>query len=175
MFDEPVRSSDGPTPSRRKRIEEFIFIKVPYVVSGILFLAAALLNIANIVARYVFFKPIFWAEEVLIFLMIWGVYVVVISITYRGAHLSMDLIYSRLNPPMKIIVNTVITATFIGCSILTAFESWKVVMLHYRNHAVTAGTNIPLVIPHAAVFFGFTLIAVTVLVRLRSYITGNFD
>jgi TRAP-type C4-dicarboxylate transport system permease small subunit len=50
-----------------------------------------------------------------------------------------------------------------------------VLLLHYRNHGVTAGTDIPLIIPHSAVFVGFVLMGVAVLVRLRSYITGKFD
>jgi TRAP-type transport system small permease protein len=167
---------DEPTQlSRRKRVEEFIFIKIPYVVSGVLFLVAAAINIANIVARYVFFKPIFWAEEILIFLMIWGVYVVVITVTYRGAHLCMDLIYSTFKPQVKVAINIVVTISFLVCTVFTAVQSWKVVALHYRTHGVTAGTDIPLVIPHFAVLFGFTLMAVTVLVRLRCYITGRFD
>jgi TRAP-type C4-dicarboxylate transport system permease small subunit len=161
--------------SRRNRIEQFLFIKIPYVVSGILFLVAAAINIANIVARYVFFKPIFWAEEILIFLMIWGVYVAVITITYRGAHLSMDLIYSTLKPWMKVVVNIAITIAFLGSTIFTVLQSWKVVLLHIRMHGVTAGTDIPLVIPHTAVLVGFALMAVTVLVRLRVYLTGRFD
>ena len=166
---------DDLTQPRRKRVEEFIFIKVPYVVSGILFLVAAAINVTNIVARYVFFKPIFWAEEILIFLMIWGVYVVVITITYRGAHLCMDLIYNTFKPQVKMIINIAVTVTFLFCMIFTAVQSWHVVTLHYRNHAVTAGTAIPLIIPHTAVLFGFTLMAVTVLVRLRAYIFGRFD
>ncbi len=166
---------DEPTQSRRKRVEEFLFIKIPYVVSGILFLIAAAINIVNIVARYVFLKPIFWAEEILIFLMIWGVYVVAITITYRGAHLCMDLIYTAFKPRLKIAINIVVTVSFLACTIFTAVQSWEVVLLHYRMHDVTAGTDISLVIPHTAVLFGFSLMALTVLVRLRAYITGQFD
>ena len=130
----------------------------------------------NIVARYVFFKPIFWAEEILIFLMIWGVYVVAISITYRGAHLCMDLIYTHVQPT--------------GEDRHQCRRHRRVPRLHdiYRRavvagrldalsqyHGVTAGTDIPLVIPQTAVLFGFSLMALTVLVRLRAYITGKFD
>jgi TRAP-type C4-dicarboxylate transport system permease small subunit len=167
--------SEQPAPTPRQRLEEIIFIKIPYVVSGTLFLAAALLNVVNIVARYFFGKPIFWAEEALIFIMIWAVFVVVISITYRGGHLSMDLVYNAFGSKVKIAVNIVITITLLGCICFTALQSWRVLVLHYRNHGMTAGTDIPLVVPHAAVFFGFVLMGLAVLVRLRNYITGKFD
>jgi TRAP-type C4-dicarboxylate transport system permease small subunit len=167
--------SEQPIPKPRRPVEELIFIKIPYVVSGALFLIAALINVVNIVARYFFGRPIFWAEEALIFIMIWAVFVVVISITYRGAHLSMDLVYNSFGPKLKIAVNIAITVVFLGCVSFTSLQSWKVLMVHYRHHGVTAGTDIPLIIPHSAVLFGFVLMGVAVLVRLRNYITGKFD
>jgi C4-dicarboxylate transporter, DctQ subunit len=167
--------SDDPKPLKAKQVEEFIFIKIPHVAAGILFFLAAAINVINVVARYVFSDPIFWAEEILIFLVIWAVFLVAGSITYRGGHLNMDLVYSGMSPFWKRIVNIAIALTLIVCTIYTAMQSWKVVMLHYRNHGVTAGTDIPLVIPHTALLFGFSFMAVAALLRIRSYITGKFD
>jgi TRAP-type C4-dicarboxylate transport system permease small subunit len=53
--------------------------------------------------------------------------------------------------------------------------SWQVIALHVRNHAVTAATDIPLVYPHTAILFGFAFMAAAAIVRVRAYITGNFD
>lgn len=89
--------TDEPKPSKSKQIEELVFIKMPHVAGGILFLIAAALNIINVIARYVFSNPIFWAEEILIFIIIWGVFLVAGSITYRGGHLNMDLILSLIH------------------------------------------------------------------------------
>ena len=75
--------TDEPKPSKSKQIEELVFIKMPHVAGGILFLIAAALNITNVIARYVFSNPIFWAEEILIFIIIWGVFLVAGSITYQ--------------------------------------------------------------------------------------------
>ena len=130
--------TDDPKPSRSKQIEELVFIKMPHVAGGLLFLIAAALNIVNVIARYVFSNPIFWAEEILIFIVIWGVFLVAGSITYRGGHLNMDLIYATLRPRWKRAVNIAIALTLIVCTVYTAMQSWKVVMLHHRNHSVTA-------------------------------------
>ena len=51
--------TDEPKPSKSKQIEELVFIKMPHVAGGILFLIAAALNIINVIARYVFSNPIF--------------------------------------------------------------------------------------------------------------------
>ena len=64
--------STGEKQSKSKKIEEIAFIRVPHVVAGILFFVAAAINFINVVARYVFSDPVFWAEEILIFLVIWA-------------------------------------------------------------------------------------------------------
>jgi TRAP-type C4-dicarboxylate transport system permease small subunit len=166
--------SDEQSASQRKRIKEIVFIRMPHVLVGALFFVAAAINIINVVARYVFSYPIFWAEEILVFIVIWTVFLVAGAITYRGAHLNMDLLYSGFSDFWKRVINTVIALSIIVCSLFTAYQSWRVVRLHYFNHGVTAGTDIPLVIPHSALLFGFTFMALAVIVRFRAYITGKF-
>jgi TRAP-type C4-dicarboxylate transport system permease small subunit len=161
--------------SKQRQIEELIFIKMPHVASGILFLIAAAINIVNVVGRYIFAKPLFWAEEILVFIVIWAVFLVAGSVTYRGAHLNMDLVYSSLPARWKLAVNIAITVTLIGCTLFAAFQSWKIVDLYYHNHGVTAGTDIPLIIPHTALLFGFIFMAAAAIVRIREYLTGKFD
>jgi C4-dicarboxylate transporter DctQ subunit len=167
--------ADDRTPSKQRRIEELIFIRIPHVVSGVLFMAAVGINIVNVIGRYVFSFPVFWAEEILTFIVIWIVFLLAGSVTYRGAHINMDLLYSAFSAFWKRVINIAIAVSLIGCSLFTAAQSWKVIALHIRNDAVTGGTDIPLVYPHTALLFGFTFMAAAAIVRFRSYVTGHFD
>jgi TRAP-type C4-dicarboxylate transport system permease small subunit len=162
-------------PSPSHPIGELIFVKIPLTVAGVLFIVAMVINIVNVVGRYVFSDPVFWAEESLSFLLIWIVFLVAGTVTYRGAHLNMDLVYAILPQFWKRIINLAIAVAIVVFSFFVAYQSWKVVSLHYHNQSVTAGTNIPLVIPAAALLFGFTFIASAALVRFRSYLNAKFD
>lgn len=167
--------AEDQTPSEQRRIEELIFLKIPHVLSGVLFFVAVGINIVNVIGRYVFSVPVFWAEEILTFIVIWIVFLLVGSVTYRGAHITMDLLYSGFSAFWKRIVNIAVVVSLIGCSVFTALQSWKVITLHVRNGAVTGGTDIPLVYPHSALLFGFLFMAAAAIVRIRSYVTGNFQ
>jgi TRAP-type C4-dicarboxylate transport system permease small subunit len=123
--------------SRRRQIEEFIFVRVPHVLSGTMFLIAVVLNFVNVIGRYVFGLPVFWAEEALTFTIIWIVFLVVGTITYRGAHLNMDLLYSRMPPGLQLIIRIAIALALIVCTVYTAMQSWAVVKLHYMTQGVT--------------------------------------
>ena len=87
----------------------------------------------------------------------------------------MDLIYNLLPRIGKRIINAVVWVTLVAASLFTMTQAWKIVSLHYRTHGVTAATEIPLVIPHSALLFGFGFIALAAIVRVRSYLTGKFD
>ena len=60
-----------------------LFVRVPHVVTGIIFLIACGINIANVVGRYLFSFPIFWAEEVLVFMVVWAVFLSAVAITFN--------------------------------------------------------------------------------------------
>src|SRR5436305_14070149 len=106
---------------------QLIFVRIPHAITGIIFLAAVLINIVNVIGRYVFAYPIFWAEEVLVFMVVWAVFLSAASITFNGAHLSMDLFYAKLKSPWRQVVNVMIAAAFLGCTLFAAAQSYQVV------------------------------------------------
>jgi TRAP-type C4-dicarboxylate transport system permease small subunit len=161
-------------PPRRRRLAELLFVKVPYVVTGTLFLIAIGINIANVIGRYVFAQPIFWAEEVLVFIIVWSIFLAAASIVYRGEHLNMDLFYAVMKRPLKRAVNTLVVVLFIVCAGIVVVQSSKVVSLYVDGGGVSVAAGVPMVVPHAAILVGFVLMIVALLVRLRAYVTGDF-
>ena len=166
---------DKSTPSGHRHIEELVFIKIPHVVGGVLFMIAVAINIINVIGRYVFSTPVFWAEEVLIYVVIWTVFIVAGSVTYRGAHLNMDLLYSNMPRQVQLGINMAVLASLVACSLFAAYQAWNIVALHIKNHSVTAGTDIPLALPASALVFGFSFMALAAIVRWRAYISGQFN
>ncbi len=154
---------------------QFCFVRVPYLITGIIFLAAVTINIVNVVGRYVFGHALFWAEEVLVFMVVWAVFLSAISITFNGAHLSMDLFYAKLKSPWRQIVNVMIVASLLASTLFAAAQSYRVVSLYIQNGTVSTAAEIPLYIPHAALLVGFSLMALAVIVRLKDYLRGTFE
>jgi TRAP-type C4-dicarboxylate transport system permease small subunit len=163
------------SPSPRPRpVGQFCFVRLPYLITGTLFLGAIAVNIANVIGRYIFSAPIFWAEEVLVFIIVWSVFLAAATITYRGEHINMDLFYAKFPVMWKWIVNTVIAAAFIVATSIVTVQSYKVVELYVRTGDKSVAADVPLIIPHAAILVGFALMLVAVVIRLPSYIKGDF-
>jgi TRAP-type C4-dicarboxylate transport system permease small subunit len=151
------------------------FMTVPKVIIGVLILFSIALNFANVIGRYVFFSSIIWAEEVMIFIMVWCVFIGAILVSYDGRHLKMDLLSANLKPPLKQIINAAAVAVLLICCGFVAVQSYKATSLFGRLGQESTVAGIPMVIPHAALLIGFVLIIIAVAVRFREHVSGDLD
>ena len=130
---------------------------------------------ANVVGRYVFSAPVPWAEEALIYIIVWGVFISIGSITYQGLHLRMDLLVIGASQQVKMFLGGFTAVLILACSIFVMTQTSKIVQLYLGSGETSMGAKIPLVIPHSALLVGFALMAMAVIVRFRSYLTGKLD
>ena len=151
------------------------FMTVPRVIIGALILFSIALNFANVIGRYVFFSSIIWAEEVMIFIMVWCVFIGAILVSYDGRHLKMDLLSTNLKPPLRQIVNACATTTLLICCGFVAVQSYKATSLFGRLGQESTVAGIPMVIPHSALLIGFGFMLVGVAVRFRAHVTGALE
>lgn len=152
----------------------FVFGTLPTWLLGTLMLVAVAINFANVIGRYAFGYAIFWAEEVMVFITIWSVFIGFVAITFNGDHLNMDLLSSRVRGGARVVLNAITVFAFVVCCGFVVLQSWKVVSLFAQSGAVSVSAGIPKAIPHAALLFGFAAGALAALVRIRAYLDGKF-
>jgi TRAP-type C4-dicarboxylate transport system permease small subunit len=133
---------------------------IPRAAIGLVLLAAIAINFANIVGRYLFLAPLAWAEEVLSFLVIWGVCLGASAVTYDRRHLVMDLFAESFPPVVHRALDALILIALVGFSGFACIQAWKIVMLMAQNGQVSITAGIPMTIPYAAFVVGFGLIVV---------------
>jgi TRAP-type C4-dicarboxylate transport system permease small subunit len=148
---------------------------VPRLVIGVLILFSIALNFANVVGRYVFLSPIIWAEEVMIFLMIWCVFIGAVVVSWDDRHLRMDLLSLHLTSAWRQVVNGTVAALSLGAFALVAAQSWEAVTLFARLGQRSTTAGIPMVIPHSAVLIGFALMFIAVAARFRAIVSGTLQ
>ena len=165
-----------PEPAPYKRtVGRIVLVQIPFAICGVLLLAAILINISNVIGRYVFGISVAWAEEVMSYIIIWGVFISIGAITYQGLHLRMDLLVATVRGRLTMILGAITVLLILICALFVARQSFKILMLYIGNGETSMGARIPLVYPHAALVIGFLLMAAAAVVRFKSYITGKFD
>lgn len=169
-----MSNTSDPIP-RHQRFARFVFDSLPRGIISALLVGAVIINFANVVGRYAFDHAIFWTEEILIFLLLWSVFVGLVAVTYRGAHLSMDLLVRGLNGWPRRMLRGAMVVTLIACAAVVATESVKVVAVLAHTGQVSVAAGVPMVIPHASILIGFSLAGLAAAVRFRAYLSDRFD
>ena len=157
---------NGDAGRGEREFAEHAFLTIPEWILGGLMLAGVGLTFANVIGRYVFGVAIYWAEEILVFTVIWGVFVGMVSAAYRDDFLSMDLFTAALTGRPRLALDLGIAAVLVLCCTYVALQSWHVVSLFFVSDQLTVSARIPKAIPHSALLVGFSLIPVAVALRL---------
>ena len=132
---------------------------IPRIAIGLILLAAIVINFANIVGRYLFLAPLPWAEEVLSFLVIWGVALGASAVTYDRRHLAMDLCAAVFPERLQAALDVVIVIAMIGFSAFACVQALRIVAIMAANGQVSITAEIPMTVPYAAFVVGFGSIA----------------
>lgn len=177
MTDKNQAPGDGakPAPNAKPgRGAEMVFVTLPRAFMAILMLVGIAINFSNVISRYVFRFALYWAEEVLVFMVLWGVFIGIVAVSFKGAHLKMDLLSARIADPWKLILNGLTTAIFLMAGAFVVVHSYKFVSTMAATGQVSNAAGIPMVIPHSSLLVGFVLMLVAVLWRIRAYLSGRF-
>ena len=143
---------------------ERIAAAAQFAAAAMLALIAAI-NIANVVGRYAFAKPIETAEELMLFLLIAAVFLSFARVTHDGAHIRMDMLQRALPPvagrALEIVSDLVTIAVALTLVVVGTPLVLKLLEFGQRSEAL----GIPMAIPQSVVPIGFALSALLLVLR----------
>jgi TRAP-type transport system small permease protein len=127
------------------------------VVAALSLLCIVAINGANVVARYFFGRAFSWAEELMLFLMILGVFSGAVAVTWRNLHIRIDTVVERL--PAAIRRTAVVIASLASIAILSVVmvASFQLVSLLQSMDQRTDALNAPSWLPQSFVTIGLGL------------------
>jgi len=144
-------------------------------VLGVLILTGVVLNFANVVGRYVFFAPIIWAEEVLVFIMVWCVMLGATLVTWENQHLRMDAVHHLAPPRVRRWLDLVGALAFLLAGAFVLVQSFRVFILAAGTGQRSVVADVPMVIPFAAIPLSFAIIVAMLVGRFRRFVRGDAE
>jgi len=141
------------------RVEKFI--------AGVLAFSATLIAFYGVITRYIFKRPPDWAEEVVIYLIIWAVFITASILAAEKGHVAATLIVERFSIRTRrylAVFNGVVAIVF---CVLVSILGCKIVSAAYINdeRSLTA-LRFPVWIPYLSVAAGCTLVALRYVLRV---------
>ena len=150
-------------------------VTLPRLIIGSLILFGIAINFGNVLGRYLFLSPIVWAEEIMIYSMVWLVFIGAVLVSWDGHHLKMDFFSIMMPSPFKEIMNFAGVACFLLVCIFVLPQTFTVTELMFRLDQRSVVAEIPMVIPHFAILLGFIMMFVVIVWRFRRLIKGDLS
>jgi TRAP-type C4-dicarboxylate transport system permease small subunit len=124
------------------------------------------INGVNVVARYLFGSPFSWAEELMLFLMIFGVFTGGIAVTWRNQHIRIDTIIERTPPLFERAARVFAGVASIVVLVTIMVASFNLVVLLESFDQRSDALHAPIWIPQSFVTVGLALMALAMAVKL---------
>jgi TRAP-type C4-dicarboxylate transport system permease small subunit len=135
-------------------------------VAGVALLAIVSINGANVAGRYFLSRPISWAEESMLYLMILVVFSAVAGVTWKGSHIKIELLLEFMPRHLRRVAAWVSSILTIGVCLVVAASSLDVVSQLYAFDQRSDALEFPVWIAQSAVLVGLVLVAFTTVLRL---------
>ena len=134
--------------------------------AGVALTLIMIINCVNVFCRYVLFWALSWAEEAMIFLMIAGVFLGVITVTWERIHIRIDSFLNMLGRGPRLLAEWL--AVVITASVLMpiGWISWGVVKKLHGFDQRSDALDLPVWIPQATVPFALLAIPIVMVLVL---------
>ena len=142
------------------RITQSLYILSVASVAGML-----LLTFLNVVLRYVFNLPIFWAEQINAYMLVVCVFLGMAEIMRRRQHIRFDLLSKRWTGKRALAIDlSIVGFALFWCALIT-WKSLAVVTFSYRAHVCEfSALPTPIFIPQSFLLTGLVFIGLQFLI-----------
>jgi TRAP-type C4-dicarboxylate transport system permease small subunit len=141
-------------------------VSVLRVLAGLLLVGSVLLNFANVIGRYFFSTSIYWAEEVMLFLMIGCVFLGNGIVSWSGRQIRMDVVVGMMPAKVRDALYLISELAFLVTALLIIVFCLPVVRDLFLFDQRSQSAEIPLFIPQSLVPIGLAIMVLMVVVRL---------
>lgn len=142
------------------------FISFLRVVTAVLLIASIALNFANVIGRYFFNASIFWAEEVMLYLMVACVFLGNGIVAWSGRQIRMDVIVAMMPERAREALNLLAELVLIVVALAIIVFAFPVIRDLFSFDQRSQSAEVPLYIPQSMVPIGLGIMAIMVAIRL---------
>lgn len=163
----PVPGGNASIPVTLKRAGDAVS-KLCLALSAVAIFVIIGINAGNVAFRHLFGFAWSWAEEAMLFAMIFGVFAGSTSAAWRGSHMHFDMFLGYLPPRWRTAAIVFTGILGAGVLLILANASYRVVSLLFSFGQTSIALGFPMWIAQGCVLAGFVLIAVMMVLRLAA-------
>lgn len=137
--------------------------------AGIALLVIVAINGINVAGRYFFAAPLLWAEESMLYLMIFVVFIGGIPVSWHGIHMKLDVFLYRMPPNLRKTAILFCALLSVTVLLVISLASIEIVSMLYAFDQRSDALEVPMWIPQSFVPLGLTSFAIMIVLRLLAF------
>ncbi len=141
--------------------------KGTYVAGMAVTLSLSAVIFYNVILRYIFNRPTFWAEEVSSIMLVMIAFLALAELSRRRSHIKFNIVLDRLSPRKHAIAEVITSvAGLIFCAALIWQGGMATHMVYTKNMCMPSLLRTPLFIPYLFLPLGALMLSLQLLVRI---------
>ena len=115
----------------------FVLNNIEEIVAGACLTAMTFITFANVVGRYIFTRPLTWADEISMMLAGWAVFLGMSAAYKRKMHLGMEFFVNKLGQKNRLRLQQFISVIILALCITLAVVAWALVFKTTKRTQIT--------------------------------------
>ena len=145
--------------------------RLELLVSGLLVSIATIFAFYQVIMRYVFNNAPEWAEESVLYLVIWAVFIISSKLVRDDEHVGADFVIRRMPYSIQRVVEIIVCVLVLAFCVLIIWYGFKIVSVTFvLDERSTTRLRFPMWIAYLAIPGGTCLILLSYLRRLYLFI-----
>lgn len=136
-------------------------------------IVSSLLLFVNVVMRYVFLLPIYWAEEFVRYLMVWMIFVGASQVTLGGGHVAVDIVPRFFSKRGNAILAFIVNVVCIVFCLFLVYLSLKQMLRVKGAHQISPAMELPMWIAYLSIPVGTVLMLIRFIQQIWLRIQGK--
>ncbi len=134
---------------------------------GLLIFVATMISFYTVMTRYLFNYSPDWGEEVIIYLIVWGVFISASLLVEERGHVAATLLVERFPLKMRRFLAIFNAVLALGFSLLIFFFGFKIVGdAFFRDERSLTALRFPVWIAYLSVVAGCVLVSIRYVIRI---------
>jgi len=130
---------------------------------GAALLVIVSITILQVIARFVFDRPLIWSDELARFLLIWMVFIGAAIVSFDDKHMGVEILQEKMSPKVKLITSLLMRVMILIFLIITAYTSIELIQVsHYQK---SGALQIPNSYWRASATIGSVLMILFIVIR----------
>lgn len=143
-------------------------------VAGACGLSASLVGIYGLITRYFFLDPIGWGDEVIIYLITWGLFIAGSTGVKDNTHVTFDVVTSAVGPKTRRVFDYISAFLSLAFSIFMVWYGTRLVFVFIQTETVSqSALAFPMWIAFLSVPVGFFLMSARFIQKIYGLVKND--